>query len=88
MSKLKINKNIISIYLRSDELDYLKRMCEKKGRARSAYIRDLLNTERFGIDQTDQVEMDLDISKNNLPVLFRKIAELENRINEMESSEV
>tara|TARA_Y100000310_G_scaffold44224_1_gene41297 strand:+ start:420 stop:671 length:252 start_codon:yes stop_codon:yes gene_type:complete len=81
----KTNKSIISVYLRSDELSYLRLICEKTGRSRSAYIRGLLNTERFG---TDQTEMDLDMSKNNLPLLLRKVVELENRMKKMESSEV
>jgi hypothetical protein len=71
----------ISIYLRLEELEYLKRKCEKAGSSASAYIRSLINAERFGMDQK---ELDLDVSKNNLPALHRKIAELENRVNELE----
>ena len=72
----------VSIYLHLEELEYIKRKCEKAGKSLSAYIRSLINAERFGLDQT---ELDLDVSKNNLPALHRKIAELENRVNELES---
>ena len=72
-----------SIYLRLEEFEYLKRKCEKAGSSTSAYIRSLINAERFGMDQ---VELDLDVSKNNLPALHRKIAELEKRVNELEGA--
>ena len=83
MLKESKNKNIVSIYLRPDELEYLRRICERTGRKQSAYFRGLLNAERFGVDQQ---EMDLDVSKNNLPLLYRKIAELENRLLELENN--
>ena len=74
---------VISVYLRQDEYGYLIRASKKGDKKVSTYIRGLLNAERFGMDQT---EMELDISKNNLPVLFRKIAELEKRVNDVENN--
>jgi len=82
MSKYKRNRGVISIYLRQDELDYLDKVCERTGKPKSSYFRGLLNAERFG---TDQTELDLDLSKNNLPAVFRKIAELEKRIDKIEN---
>lgn len=76
------NQSIVSIYLRPDELEFLNKVCEKNGIAKSAYFRGLLNAERFG---TKQTEMNLDLSKNNLPAVFRKIAELEKRLDEIEN---
>ena len=78
-----IEGKTLTVYVRLEELEYLKRKCEKAGKSQSAYIRSLINAERFGMDQT---ELDLDVSKNNLPALHRKIAELENRVNELESA--
>jgi hypothetical protein len=76
-----IEGKTLTVYVRLEELEYLKRKCEKAGKSQSAYIRSLINAERFGMDQK---ELDLDVSKNNLPALHRKIAELENRVNELE----
>lgn len=78
---MKDSNKVFSVYFRNDENEYLKMQCEKTGKTKSAYLRSLLNRERFG---DDQLEMDLDLSKNTLPELFRKIKEIEKRVNDLE----
>ena len=48
---------VVSVYLRQDEYEYLLSASKKANKKASAYVRGLLNTERFG---TDQTEMELD----------------------------
>lgn len=76
------SRNTLSIYLRNDELDFVQKKSAKVGKSVSAYIRALVNADRFGVDQKE-INFD-DLAKNNLPEMFRKLAEMNRRIDDLE----
>lgn len=79
----KKKQNIISIYLRPDEIEYVEQRCEKLDKSKSSFIRALINGERFG---TSQLELNLNITKDSLPQLIRKVQELDKRLKDVEKT--